>query len=272
MAIHLAGKAICITMKQLLLVLVFGVAGFASAQLPDGTVAPDFTLTDYYGTSHHLYSYLDEGKTVFVEIFAAHCPSCWAYHQTDRLKNIYEQYGPDGTDELMVLALEYDPYNDHNAFIGNHEPWVTQGNWLEGTPYPIFNVEDPYRWVFESYEVTFYPVIYKICPDRLTERVFTSQSEASLYAMVEECQANVSVEETPDIATFRFDPLSHSIWIDRYENVLSLEAFDLQGRCVLRTGQLNQNAIGLPDMPDGVYVFRINTTEGRTEKKLVISR
>ena len=30
-------------------------------------MAPDFTLTDYYGTTHHLYSYLNAGKTVYLE-------------------------------------------------------------------------------------------------------------------------------------------------------------------------------------------------------------
>jgi len=34
----------------------------AIAQLTDGTIAPDFTLTDYCGNTHHLYSYLDSGK------------------------------------------------------------------------------------------------------------------------------------------------------------------------------------------------------------------
>lgn len=77
--------------------------------MPDGTVAPDFTLTDYYGNTHHLYDYLNDGKTVFVEIFAAHCSSCWSYHETDILKDLYNSYGPAGTDEVMVLALEYDP-------------------------------------------------------------------------------------------------------------------------------------------------------------------
>ena len=40
-------------------------------QLPDGSVAPDWTLTDLIGASHNLYSYLDNGYTVFFDFSAA---------------------------------------------------------------------------------------------------------------------------------------------------------------------------------------------------------
>ena len=36
----------------------------SSAQLPNGSVAPDFTLTDINGVQHKLYDYLDNGYTV----------------------------------------------------------------------------------------------------------------------------------------------------------------------------------------------------------------
>lgn len=240
------------------------------AQLPNGSTAPDFTLTDYYGGTHNLYSYLDAGKTVFVEIFAAHCPSCWAYHQTHRLKNIYEQHGPDGSDELMVLALEYDQYNDSNAFTGNHEPWVTQGNWLEGTPYPIFNVEDPDRGVFTDYMVTFYPVIYKICPDRIVERVFTYQTEAQLYQMVQACLATLSVDDLSDLGDIRFDPLSRSLIIERHTAVQGLEVFDMQGRTVQRADALSGSTVQVAELPTGVYLFRLRTEQGPVVRRFFV--
>ena len=42
-------------MKQNLL-LLFGITALCSA-----VTAPDFTLTDLGGTTHHLYEYLDQG-------------------------------------------------------------------------------------------------------------------------------------------------------------------------------------------------------------------
>lgn len=257
-------------MERLLSILLCLPALSATAQLPNGSTAPDFTLTDYYGGTHNLYSYLDAGKTVFVEIFAAHCPSCWAYHQTHRLKNIYEQYGPDATDELMVLALEYDEYNDSNAFIGNHEPWVTQGNWLEGTPYPIFNVEYPDRGVFTDYNVTFYPVVYKICPDRIVERVQTSWNEVQLYQLVQDCQATLSVSEVPALGDIRFDPLSRSLLIEGYAEVQGLEVYDLQGRVVQRVDAINASTVQVAEVPTGVYLFRLLTEQGPVVKRFLV--
>jgi len=256
-------------MKHLLFLAMF-LPSMVFAQLPNGSTAPDFTLTDYYGTTHNLYDHLDAGKTVFVEIFAAHCPSCWAYHQTHRLKNIYEQYGPSGTDELMVLALEYDQWNGPNEFMGIGPAWVTAGDWLTGTPYPIFDVEDPDRGVFTDYNVTFYPAIYKICPDRIVERVFTSETEAQLYQKVQACQATVSIEEVVDLGTISIDQGSRRLVIDQYRNVQRLDVYDLQGRAMKRIGGLTRSTIDLSELRSGVYLFQIQTERGPVVKRFFL--
>lgn len=257
-------------MKQILILLLL-VHGFgASAQLPNGSTASDFTLTDYYGTAHHLYSYLDAGKTVFEEIFAAHCPSCWAYHQTHRLKNIYEAYGPGGTDELMVLALEYDEWNGPDEFMGIGPPWVTAGDWLTGTPYPLFNVEDPDRGVFTDYNVTFYPVVYKICPDRIVERVQTSWNEVQLYQLVQDCQATLSVSEVPALGDIRFDPLSRSLLIEHYAGVQGLDICDMQGRVVQRVDAITASTVQVAVMPAGVYLFRLRSERGAVVRRFLV--
>ncbi len=38
----------------------------ASAQLPDGSIAPDFTITDLEGNVYNLYDILDEGNKLFL--------------------------------------------------------------------------------------------------------------------------------------------------------------------------------------------------------------
>ena len=74
-------------MKRILLLLIVALYFFnnSQAQLPDGSLAPDFTLTDLSGTSHNLYSLLDDGYTVFIEFTAVWCPPCWNYHTSDAL-------------------------------------------------------------------------------------------------------------------------------------------------------------------------------------------
>ena len=48
--------------------LMIGIASFA--QLPDGSIAPDFTATDINGVEHNLYDLLAEGKKVIVDLLA----------------------------------------------------------------------------------------------------------------------------------------------------------------------------------------------------------
>lgn len=255
-------------MKKYLLIFILLISINVRAQLTNGSVAPDFTLTDYYGNTHNLYSYLNNGKTVFLEIFAAHCPVCWGYHQTHTMKNIYNSYGPNGTNEIMVLALEHDQWNDSNAFIGNGPAWVTQGNWLNETPFPIFNVEDPYRAVFVDYNVNSYPVVYKICPDKIVERVFTSETEIQLYQKVQDCQSAMSLLETKNNDILYFDPLSKMLYIDQFQKLQALEIINLQGQLIKSLGGNINSTIFIAEIKVGVYIISMHYKDKIVYKKL----
>lgn len=257
-------------MKSILLIVLFLFSASVYGQLADGSVAPDFTLTDYYGTEHNLYNYLDEGKTVFVEIFAAHCPACWNYHQTDRLKNIYNSYGPNGTDELMVLALEYDQWNTHDDFKGIGDPWTTAGNWLDGTPYPIFDVENPDRGVFDDYNVTGYPVIYKVCPDRITERVFPWWNEETLYEKVQQCQKSLSVKEIDLLEEIYFDNTSGSLVIQDFEQIQTIRILNLNGQILQSISAVSSSIIPVDNLSQGIYFFEIRSTQAVSTRKFYV--
>ena len=58
-------------MNRYLLITIIALLPFSNsyAQLPNGSVAPDFTLTDLNGTTHRLYDYLNDGYTVFVDFY-----------------------------------------------------------------------------------------------------------------------------------------------------------------------------------------------------------
>ena len=123
-------------LHKLTLSVVAGLLASSSFAQLDGTdVAPDFTGTDLNGNSHNLYDYLDAGKTVVIDVSATWCSPCWSYHQAHELRNLYDTYGPNGTDEVMVLFIEGDPSTttaDLNG-TGTH----TAGDWVTGTTYPI---------------------------------------------------------------------------------------------------------------------------------------
>ena len=75
--------------RLLLLCLVFFSLNYAKAQLVNGSIAPDWTLTDINGTTHNLYNYLDNGYTVFIDFSAVWCAPCWAYHNSGALEDLY---------------------------------------------------------------------------------------------------------------------------------------------------------------------------------------
>ena len=257
-------------MKNALLAISLILCVQVNAQLPDGSTAPDFTLTDIVDSNtYNLYDYLDAGKTCFVEIFAAHCPTCWGYHQSNTLKDLYNNYGPNGTDEVMVFALEYDEYNFYEAFIGIGSPWVTAGNWLDGTPYPIFQVEGADRSVFDDYDVAFYPLVFKICPDRTTERVSTSLNAVQLYDKATACQ----------LATIDEEVLSGTVYVDQSKNLImemyqelrALTVVNMQGQTVLAITNIETNTISLANLENGVYLFHFETEKGTDLIRLLVT-
>jgi hypothetical protein len=153
-------------MKKLLLLLMLCMSSWSLsyAQLPDGSIAPDFTVTDVNlgGNTYSLSQLLAEGKTVFIDVFATWCGPCWNYHNGGALKTIYNTYGPNGTNEAMVIAVEADAATNIACIFGpsgcNN---TTTGNWTAGTPYPICN-DDAFN---NLYNINYFPTIYMICPD-----------------------------------------------------------------------------------------------------------
>ncbi|MBK8968946.1 MAG: T9SS type A sorting domain-containing protein [Saprospiraceae bacterium] len=133
------------------------------AQLPAGSVAPDFTTTDIHGQSWNLYNLLDQGKIVVLEVSATWCAPCWAYHNSHAMHNFYAQHGPDGDDKARILFIEGDPNTNVNCLYGsagcnNYTP----GNWVAGTPFPIINDAK----IADTFDVHYYPTIFVICPNR----------------------------------------------------------------------------------------------------------
>ena len=167
-------------MKKLLIIICLLSFTIVKAQLPNGSVAPDFTATDINGNTWNLYTLLDQGKTVYIDFSATWCGACWNYHQSGAFENLWENYGPDGSDEVFVFFIESDAGTDLADLLGTGNS--TYGNWTSGVDYPIIDNAS----IANAYQLSYYPTIFMICPDRILTEMFQSPA-ANLYAQSSNC-------------------------------------------------------------------------------------
>jgi len=199
-------------MKKIFLSLTFlavslGISLKVSAQLPNGTICPDWTGTDINGTSWHLYDLLDQGKTVFIDVSATWCSPCWNYHTgvtngtggVPALEKLYSDYGPSGTNELMVFFIEGDNATTNADLNGTGTN--TQGDWVTGTLYPII---DDAAIGNTLLDISYFPTIYMVCPDRiitengqLTAAAHKAKMDAGCFTAV--AGNDVGVTSSPDL-------------------------------------------------------------------------
>ncbi len=160
---------------------------FASnAQMASGSLAPNFVATDIEGNEYELYDLLSQGYKVIIDVSATWCGPCWDYHQQGALKDIWNQYGPDGSQEIFVIFIEGDDSTTSDDLNGVGGTW----NWVEGTPYPMF---DDAGYVANLLEIAYYPTVYTVCSDGLIyETGQISAAQHYSFATELDCQAKVN--------------------------------------------------------------------------------
>jgi len=192
----------------------------SKAQVVTGNLSADWTLTDINGVSHNLYTYLNAGKTVFIDISATWCAPCWSYHNTGAFESIWVNHGPAGglgvsgstTDDCMVFFVEGDGATNSACLHGNsgcvdaNHGNTSQGDWTAGVDHPIIDpttTTTPTVDAFNAiYHLGYFPTCVMICPDRSMTEVdqFTA---AQLYAAKTACSAaavNVDAEMITTLA------------------------------------------------------------------------
>lgn len=174
-------------MKKNLLIAALALCSVgATAQIADNSICPDWTGTDINGNTYNLYSILDSGYTVFIDVSATWCGPCWAYHNSGALETLYTSHGPGTADNAVrVFMIEGDGTTGMADLQGNTSS--SQGNWIQGTPYPIIDDAS----IGDLLEITYFPTIYKVCPNRLIKEE-GQKSAAQLWSAVSSCQSATS--------------------------------------------------------------------------------
>jgi Secretion system C-terminal sorting domain len=173
------------------------------AQLPAGSLCPDFTVTDINGNRFNLYSTLDSGKTVIIDVMATWCAPCWGFHGTHVLADLYAQRGP-GTaaNDVRILMVEGDARTTLANLRGTSTGTganLTQGNWTTGTYYPIIDSLDGSN-LARTLQIGYFPTLYIICPNRKISES-AGRTAANFTAGIAACPTAVA---TPNASIFAY--------------------------------------------------------------------
>lgn len=162
--------------------LVLGAPDKLCAQLPDGSQAPDFALMDLEGETWALSSLISSGKSVILNFATTWCTSCWAEAHAGALNNIHSTFGPAGSNDVVVLFLEFDDFTNLEDLDGSGA--TTSGNWLQNIHYPIV---DGASATYDLYGGTGSSFCCVVCPNGAITNIPALDFDGIREACLSEC-------------------------------------------------------------------------------------
>ncbi len=250
--------------KNLLIVLALFISSFSFAQL--GT-AEDFTITDINGNEHNLYSILDQGKVVVLDVSATWCGPCWTLHQNHYLEDLNETYGPNGTDQIRVIFYEGDAATDNDALNGISGN--TLGDWVTGVSYPIIN-ESPITLSLSLYAPEGFPTVNIIRPTdkEIIADAWNYDLQGMIDAITPILQPVVTVgtndlEENANVEVYP-NPAADFLWVDLEEVNTEIDQIEIHNALGQRVHTIaittdTKISIALNDYAAGLYVVNLQS-------------
>ncbi len=191
-------------MKKFYLLFIF-FNSLLNAQTPDYNVYPgDVVLQSYKPADSYsgnlLYdlgtwkidSILESGNPVIFDIFATWCDPCWDFHKSGVLEEIYDSIGWGGTNEVAIFGVESSPATAKGELVSN-----SYGrDWVSDTKYPMVNKSE----LEELFNITYYPDIVVICPDRTVVAVNSEdRSKKHFLEILSNCHSKPELANDPRI-------------------------------------------------------------------------
>jgi hypothetical protein len=270
--------------KYLLALMLLVTAHGVYSQLPDGSIAPNFTTQDIHGNWHTLYDYLDQGKTVIINIISTALNETdgqsWLYFADGHLMTFQDTYGPNGTNTAMVIMIETDPATPESHLWGQGD---TFGNWQQYANFPIIN-NDSLGDLFPRGEE--FPSSYIVCPSRRTKHVGWLTSTA-LNFYVNQCEepeyytndhtkqimspnlSHCGLTVNPEIVVenLGFDVLT-SLDIEYALDGNTIDTYQWTGEISMYTEtKISLPAIDVPDMQEHTYSILLTQPNGAEDEE-----
>lgn len=262
---------------------------FAFAALIGGTgafaqfgTAPDFSVVDLDGNTINLYAdILDQGLVAVIDVSATWCSPCWGLHSSHALEELHQAYGPNGTNQLRVIFYE----GDANTTLADLQGSTgsTQGNWLDGTSYPVIN-ESPLSLDLQIWAPLGFPTVnivrpgdYEIVADTWDQWSFAEQVTAINNSNAGITLGAVNVAETVSDAAVNLYPNPTNgvvtLNLNGFNGQAHIEVLDMIGQQVAqRNTAAPQEVIDLSALAAGTYIVRVRDNEHEVVRRVVLNK
>lgn len=153
-----------ISVKAFVLMLLF--SNVMYSQLDNGTKYPlNIEGKDFLSNQEiNVQNWLDNGKPVIVSFFTSWSKQSWEYYNTNWLNDLNAEFGPSGSDQIRIVAIEAEPENGPEQLsmeIPGTRPLESYGNWLSIASFPIID-DASFNLAFSA---DLFPITYVIRPD-----------------------------------------------------------------------------------------------------------
>ncbi len=271
--------------KVVFIVITFLFHAFTSvAQLANGSTAPDFTFIDINGNTQNLYSYLNAGKYVALDVYTTWCHPCWLYHSSGVMDSLYTKHDIPGDQTWKVMAIE----GDANTTLADLQGTGTntQGDWVTGSLFPIMNPTGvPLNDFLTNYNIVVFPTLYLICPNKkVYQDTLNSGNKPPVsiweYVAFSKCgPAGLDDINDENPLTIYPNPANDHTVLYFSLNLatnIKLSVTNIMGQVVSNYdfGELNAGDhslhYNLDNIKPGIYLFTVSNAENRFVRKQIV--